>query len=118
MSTVYCPKCHTLRTDRTGHCRACGHWRMSTAAYNTVGTLVLSALSGATFTAAYGVCVFLIWDKWVAKFGGDVKHDPNAESSAFQLAVVIGSVVFTMTALMTLVLLRPVRTGEVSDQPA
>lgn len=118
MPSVYCPKCHTLRTDRTGHCRQCGHWRMSTAAYNTVGTLVLSALSGAAFTVAYGVCVFLIWDKWVAKFGGDLKTDPNAESSAFQLAVVIGSVVFTLITLMTLVLLRPVRAGAVSDQQA
>ncbi len=118
MPTVYCPKCHALRTDRTGHCRTCGQWQMSTAAYNTVGTLVLSALSGAAFTAAYGVCVFLIWDKWVQKFGGDVRDNPNAASDAVQLAVVIGSVVFTLTALITLVLLRPVRTGEVSDQPS
>lgn len=106
MPTVYCPKCHVLRTDRTSHCRTCGHWRMSTAAYDTVGTLVLSAILGAAFTATYGVCVFLIWDRWVAKFGGDVRDNPNAESAAFQLAVVIGSVVFTLCCLLSLVLLR------------
>jgi hypothetical protein len=118
MPSVYCPKCYTLRTDRTGHCRQCGHWRMSTTAYDTVGALVLSAIVGTAFTAAYGVCVYLIWDRWVAKFGGDVRDNPNAASDAFQLAVVIGSVVFTLTTAAAMLLLRPIRKDVTSHQSA
>ena len=104
MSTVYCPKCFVLRTDRTGNCRKCGHWSPASRTYLTVGVLVVSTIIGVCFTVLYAGLVSLAWERWLRVFGGSLAQESEGEQKAVQAAILIGSAVFVASTLLTMIL--------------